>query len=439
MTSREGASGPSGGVDAEVERQLDAMRDGTVEFYGEDELRPRLAEALRAGRPLRVKFGMDPSAPDIHLGHTVVLSKLRRFQELGHLPIFLVGDFTARIGDPTGKRKTRPPLSAEEVRANAATYVEQAGHVLDVERAEIRMNSEWMDALAPAEWIRLCSHYTVARLLERDDFAKRYAAGEPIAVHEFLYPFAQAYDSVALRADVELGGTDQTFNLLMAREIQRAYGQPAQAVLTHPLLVGTDGAEKMSKSLGNAIGITEAPEEMYGRLMSISDELMLEYHERLRGVAAAGDRAWEALRAARAELERGAGDPLAFKHALAGALVSRFHGSDAARDAAERFRRVVQRKELPDDIPERRVEAGADGRRGLLEVLEEIGLTRSRGEARRLVAQRAVSLDGARVGDPGLHLGPGSYLLQVGKRRFARVEVRGPAGSGPGSRTGKCT
>jgi len=439
MTSGGGGpgDGASGGpIDAEVERQLAAIREGAVEFYGEEDLRPRLVEALRAGRPLRVKFGMDPSAPDIHLGHTVVLSKLRRFQDLGHVPIFLVGDFTARIGDPTGKRKTRPPLSAEEVRTNALTYVEQAGRVLDVERAEIRFNSEWMDALAPAEWIRLCSHYTVARLLERDDFARRYAAGEPIAVHEFLYPFAQAYDSVALHADVELGGTDQTFNLLMAREIQRAYGQPAQAVLTHPLLVGVDGVEKMSKSLGNAIGVTDAPEQMYGRLMSISDALMLEYHERLGGVLGAGGDgdgagaggAWASLRADRAELERGAGDPLAFKHALAHALVSRFHGPDAARDAAERFRSVVQRRELPDDIPERRLEAGEDGRRGLLEVLEALGFTSSRGEARRLVAQRAVSLDGARVEDPALHLGPGSYLLQVGKRRFARLEIRSPAG-----------
>lgn len=424
-----GASGGSEAIAAEVERQLAAVRDGAVEFYGEEDLRPRLAEALRAGRPLRVKFGMDPSAPDIHLGHTVVLSKLRRFQDLGHVPIFLVGDFTARIGDPTGKRKTRPPLSAEEVRANATTYVEQAGRVLDVDRAEIRFNSEWMDALAPAEWIRLCSCYTVARLLERDDFARRYAAGEPIAVHEFLYPFAQAYDSVALRADVELGGTDQTFNLLMAREIQRAYGQPAQAVLTHPLLVGTDGVEKMSKSLGNAIGITDAPDQMYGRLMSISDELMLEFHERLgAAVGGSADGEWEPLRAARAGLARGAGDPLAFKHALAHALVSRFHGARAAHDAAERFRSVVQRGELPDDIPERRLDVGEDGRRGLLDVLEALGLTSSRGEARRLVTQRAVSLDGARVEDPALHLGPGSYLLQVGKRRYARVEIRPPAG-----------
>ena len=407
----------AGETAAEVERQLVVIREGSAEFYGEEELRVRLAEALAEGRPLRVKLGLDPSAPDIHLGHSVVLSKLARFQELGHTPIFLVGDFTARIGDPTGKKKTRPALSAEEVKANAETYVAQAGLVLDVERAEVRFNSEWMDALSPADWVRLCSHYTVARLLERDDFSKRYAAGEPIAVHEFLYPFAQAYDSVALRADVELGGTDQTFNLLMAREIQRAYGQEAQAVLTHPLLVGTDGSEKMSKSLGNAIGLSEAPEQIYGKLLSISDSLMLDYYDLLHGGS------WPELAEARAELAAGRGDPLAFKHDLAGRLVARFHGEAAAEAGREHFRRVVQRKQLPDEIPERRLGLGPEGRRGLLELLHELGLAPSRGEARRLVAQRAVSLDGQKVEDPGLFLGPGAYLLQVGKRRFARLEL----------------
>ena len=251
-------------VQKEIDRQLAVMRDGAVDFFGEAELRERLATSLAEDRPLRVKLGLDPSSPNIHIGHTVVLKKLERFQQLGHVPIFLVGDFTARIGDPSGKKKTRPALTEEQVKRNAATYVEQAGVLLDVARAEIRFNSEWMDELSSQDFVRLCSHYTVARLLERDDFAKRYAAGEPIAVHEFLYPFAQAYDSVALRADVELGGTDQTFNLLMAREIQRDYGQAPQAVITHPLLVGTDGADKMSKSLGNAIGISDPPEDIYG-------------------------------------------------------------------------------------------------------------------------------------------------------------------------------
>lgn len=404
-------------IDAEVERQLEVMRDGAVDFYGEAELRPRLARALAEKRPLRIKFGMDPSAPDIHVGHTVVLTKLRRFQELGHTPIFLVGDFTARIGDPSGKKKTRPALSAEEVEANAATYVEQARRVLDVDRAEVRFNSEWMDALSPADIVRLCSHYTVARLLERDDFAKRYAAGQPIAVHEFLYPFAQAYDSVALRSDVELGGTDQTFNLLMAREIQRDYGQPPQAVLTHPLLVGLDGSEKMSKSLGNAIGVTEPPSEMYGKLMSISDALMLDYYDRL----AAGD--WGELQGDRSALGEGGGDPLAFKHALAERLVTRFHGAEAAREAAEGFRKVVQRGAEPDEIPRHAVSLGDDGRLGLLVLLEQLGFVKSRGEARRLVGQGAVHLDGTAVDDPTLHLEAGSYRVRVGKRKWADVDL----------------
>ena len=278
---------------AEVERQLEEMRSGAVDFFGEEELRTTLAEALKRKRPLRVKLGMDPSAPDLHLGHTVVLQKLRRFQELGHTPIFLIGDFTARIGDPSGRKKTRPALDPEQIAENARTYVDQAGRLLDVERAEIRFNSEWMDRMAPSDFVRLCSRGTVARLLERDDFAKRYASGEPIAVHEFLYPFVQAYDSVALESDVELGGTDQTFNLLMAREIQRDYGQAPQAVITHPLLVGIDGSEKMSKSLGNTIGITEPPEEIYGKTMSISDALMLEYFDLLEAgqVGGSGARA----------------------------------------------------------------------------------------------------------------------------------------------------
>jgi tyrosyl-tRNA synthetase len=290
------------------------MREGAVEFYGADELRERLEQRLRAGRPLRVKLGMDPSAPDLHLGHTVVLQKLRRFQDLGHTPIFLVGDFTARIGDPSGRKKTRPALGEEEVKRNAASYVEQAGRVLDVGRAEVRFNSEWMQRMSSTEIVQLCSRYTVARLLERDDFAKRYKAGDPISVHEFLYPFVQAYDSVALEADVELGGTDQTFNLLMAREIQRDYGQPAQAVITHPLLVGLDGREKMSKSLGNTIGITEPPESIYGKLMSISDQLMLDWFDAL---SAGG---WSDLQEDRARLGGEGGDPHAFKHALARAV-----------------------------------------------------------------------------------------------------------------------
>jgi len=405
--------------DREVERQLEVIRDGAVEILGEEDLRGALARSIASKKPLRVKLGMDPSAPDLHLGHSVVLHKLRRFQDLGHTPIFLVGDFTARIGDPSGKKSTRPALDAEQVAANAETYVAQAGHVLDVDRVEVRFNSEWMDRMGPSDFIRLCSHGTVARLLERDDFSKRYDAGEPIAVHEFLYPFVQAYDSVALESDVELGGTDQTFNLLMAREIQRAYGQAPQAVITHPLLVGIDGSgEKMSKSLGNTIGITEPPEEIYGKCMSISDTLMLEYFDRLEAGA------WPDLVPERKRLEAGAGDPLAFKHALARSLVERFAGAEAADRAADHFEQVIKRKEIPDEVPETSCAVGPDGDAGLLEVLEAADLVSSRSEARRLVTQRAVQLDGDRVEDPTLRLPPGSYLVKVGKRRFARITLR---------------
>ena len=405
-------------IQREADRQLEAMREGAIEFYGGEELRERLEQRLHAGRPLRVKLGMDPSAPDLHLGHTVVLRKLRRFLELGHTPIFLVGDFTARIGDPSGRKKTRPALGEAEVERNAASYVEQAGRVLDVSRAEVRFNSEWMQRMSSTEIVKLCSRYTVARLLERDDFAKRHKAGDPISVHEFLYPFVQAYDSVVLEADVELGGTDQTFNLLMAREIQRDYGQPAQAVITHPLLVGLDGREKMSKSLGNTIGITEPPESMYGKLMSVSDRLMLDYFDAL----AAGE--WSDLQPERARLAGEGGDPHAFKHALASRVVERFHGRQAAEEAAQHFRRTVQEREAPADLPETVLELGDGGVLGLLEILERAGLTPSRSEARRLVGQRAVAIDGAPVADPALRLSPGVYLIKVGKRRFAKVRLR---------------
>lgn len=403
---------------AEVDRQLEVMGQGAESFIGEEDLRPRLEKALKEGRPLRVKLGMDPSAPDLHLGHTVVLEKLRLFQELGHTPIFLIGDFTARIGDPTGKKKTRPALDEAEVAANAQTYVDQVSKVLDIEAAEIRRNSEWMDAMSPTELVRLCARFTVARMLERDDFAKRYAAGEPIAVHEFLYPLVQAYDSVALEADVELGGTDQTFNLLVGRDIQRDYGQPAQAVLTHPLLVGTDGTEKMSKSLGNTIGVTDAPEEMYGRAMSVSDDLMLTYIECLSFGR------WPELETMAAKLGGGEGHPLETKQALAAAVVERFHDAAAAQSAADHFRQVVQRKELPDDIPEVVLSLDGGSDLGLVEIVRQGLALASNGEARRLVGQGAVRIDGDVVKDPALRLASGSYLVQGGKRRFAQVKLQ---------------
>jgi tyrosyl-tRNA synthetase len=400
----------------EVERQLAIMREGAVDFYGEEELAERLEARLAQRRPLRVKLGMDPSSADLHLGHSVVLMKLRRFQELGHTPIFLVGDFTARIGDPSGRNKTRPALDLEQVRTNAETYVAQVARILDVERVEVRFNGEWMDRMAPSDFVRLCSHTTVARMLERDDFARRYAAEVPIFIHEFLYPFVQGYDSVALEADVELGGTDQTFNLLMGREIQRTYGQAPQAVITHPLLIGLDGHEKMSKSLGNSIGITDAPEDMYGKVMSLPDEVMGDWCR----ILSSGE--WDDLSGALARLAEGEGDPMALKHDLAGRIVTRIHDAAAAGAAAETFRRVVQRKEVPDEMPLVELEQGG---LKLFELLVEADLAPSRSEARRLVQQGAVSLDGERQKDPTRALEAGECVVQVGKRRFARVRIPG--------------
>lgn len=394
----------------EVDRQLVLFAENAVDFYGRQALRPLLARALRSGEPLRVKLGMDPSAPDLHLGHTVVLNKLRTFQRLGHTPIFLIGDFTAGIGDPSGRSKTRPPLDREQIRANASTYVEQVSKILDVDRGEVRFNSEWMDELTPQDFVRLCSHQTVARLLERDDFAKRYADGTPIFAHELLYPFVQGYDSVVLEADVELGGTDQTFNMLMAREVQRAYGKPAQAVITHPLLVGTDGVEKMSKSLGNYIGITEAPEEIFGKVMRVSDEALVDYVSILSAAE------WGDLESA------DGGDPMGLKKEVARRLVERYHGAAAAAGAMDHFQRVVQAREVPEDIPETRIALNGARDLGLLELLEQLSLISSRGEGRRLVKQGGVSIDGEVVSDPTLRLSaaPRARLLRVGKRRFAR-------------------
>jgi tyrosyl-tRNA synthetase len=403
----------------EVARQLEVMREGAVDIYGEEELAERLAKRLAEGRPLRVKLGMDPSSPDLHLGHSVVLMKLRRCLDLGHTPIFLVGDFTARIGDPSGRNKTRPALGVDEVRENAKTYVSQVARLMDVSKVEVRFNGEWMDSMTPSDFVRLCSQVTVARMLERDDFAKRYASEVPIFVHEFLYPFVQAYDSVALEADVELGGTDQTFNLLMGREIQRAYGQEPQAVITHPLLVGIEGQEKMSKSLGNSVGITEAAEEMYGKVMSIPDTAMAEWCRLL----SAGE--WGDLAREIAGLAEGEGNPMALKHGLAHRIVARLHDADSAAAAQRHFERVVQRKEIPDDVPEVAVSRSGRAEIKLVDLMSELSLAPSKSEARRLIQQGAVSLEGERCGDPTLAVGEGSWLIRVGKRRFARVQVGG--------------
>ena len=405
-------------VASEVERQLSLFDRDAIGFFGREDLAARLAVAIAEDRPLRVKLGLDPSAPDLHLGHTVVLHKLRTFQDLGHTPIFLVGDFTAAIGDPSGRSKTRPLIAREQIEQNARTYVDQIARVLDVERAEVRFNSEWMDALSTADFVRLCSHYTVARLLERDDFAKRLASGTAIFAHELLYPFVQAYDSVALEADVELGGSDQTFNMLMAREVQRDYGQPPQAVITHPLLVGTDGTEKMSKSLGNYVGVTEPPNEIFGKVMSISDLALLQYVEYL------GNGEWEDLLPSRDALKEGEGDPMGLKKEVARRLVARYNGEEAGTAALDHFQRVVQARELPDDIPE--VSLSLDGRPDLsvLEVLEQLRLTASRGASRRVARQGGLAVDGERVDDPTRRLSAGTYLIRVGKRKFARLTLR---------------
>ena len=401
-------------LEREVERQIERIQLGSVDFVGEVELRVRLAEAIRERRPLRVKLGMDPSAPDLHLGHTVVLEKLRIFLELGHTPIFLIGDFTARIGDPTGKKKTRPPLDEATVQENARTYVEQVRRVLDVARAEIRFNDEWMSRFTPADFVRLCSRYTVARMLERDDFAKRLREETPISIHELLYPLVQAYDSVALEADVELGGTDQLFNLLVGREIQRDYGQRPQAVVTQPLLVGTDGHEKMSKSLGNTIGITDAPANAFGKTMSIPDGAIADWSKVL------GFGAWADLEAS---ARSGGEPPMALKRALARRIVARLHGEAAAEAAAEHFRRVIQEGERPSDLPRVTMGKASPDGVGLLDALRMAFSLASNGEARRLVAQGAVQIDDRIERDAARRLPEGRYIVRAGRRRFAELVV----------------
>ena len=395
-----------------AEEALAELRRGTEEIVREEEL----LERLRTGRPLRVKAGFDPTAPDLHLGHTVLLNKLRRFQDLGHEAIFLIGDFTAMIGDPSGRSATRPPLTRDEVIENARTYEEQIYKILDPERTLVMFNSSWMGEMDAAGLIRLAARWTVARMLERDDFAKRYAEGRPIAIHEFLYPLIQGYDSVALKADVELGGTDQKFNLLVGRELQRDYGQPPQVIMTLPILEGLDGVQKMSKSLGNYVGITEPPEEQFGKLMSISDTLMWRYYELLSFRPAAE------IERLRREVEAGR-NPMEVKFELAEELVGRFHGAEAARRAKETFIARFRRHELPEDLPETTV-AAPGGRIRLANLLKEAGLVPSTSEALRMIRQGAVRIDGERVSDTALEIGAGGvHIYQVGKRRFARVRV----------------
>ncbi|CAI06619.1 tyrosine--tRNA ligase [Aromatoleum aromaticum] len=394
----------------DVQAALELIKRGAEELLVEAEL----VEKLESDRPLRVKAGFDPTAPDLHLGHTVLLNKLRHFQELGHQVMFLVGDFTAMIGDPSGKNATRPPLSREQILENARTYQEQVFKILDPDKTEICFNSSWMESLGTAGMIRLASRYTVARMLERDDFAKRYAGGQAIAIHEFLYPLCQGYDSVAMRADVELGGTDQKFNLLVGRELQKHDRQAPQCVLMMPLLEGLDGVNKMSKSLGNYIGITEAPREIFGKIMSISDSLMWRYFDLLSFHPAVE------IARYRAEVEGGR-NPRELKVLLAQEIVARFHSHAAAEDALADFEARFQRGVLPDDIPEVNVVVG-DGGLPVFQVVKQAGLTGSTSEALRMIEQGAVRLNGERVEDKGLVLQRDqTVVLQVGKRKFASV------------------
>ncbi|MBX3663283.1 MAG: tyrosine--tRNA ligase [Burkholderiales bacterium] len=395
-----------------IDRQIEIIRHGCDELLREAELREKLA----AGRPLRIKAGFDPTAPDLHLGHTVLINKLRQFQELGHHVLFLIGDFTGMIGDPTGKNATRPPLTREEVARNAETYTEQVFRILDRSRTEVVFNSAWMDSMSAVDMIRLAASHTVARMLERDDFSKRYHGNQPIAIHEFLYPLVQGYDSVALKADVELGGTDQKFNLLMGRELQKHHGQAPQCILTMPLLEGLDGVNKMSKSLGNYVGIQEAPNEIFGKLMSVSDELMWRYIELLSFEALETIRGWR-------DEVRGGRNPRDIKVMFAQEIVTRFHGADAARAALDDFEARFRRDELPADMPEVKLSAGDDGL-PIAAVLKQAGLTPSTSDALRMLAQGGVKLDGEKISDKSLKLVAGTTaVLQVGKRKFARVTV----------------
>lgn len=397
----------------ELEEQLAIIRRGADEILLEDDLRERLG----SGHPLRIKAGFDPTAPDLHLGHTVLLNKLRQMQELGHRILFLIGDFTGRIGDPTGKTATRPPLTEEDIWENAATYKEQVFRILDPERTEVVFNSSWTNELGAAGIVQLAARHTVARMLERDDFDKRYRAGQPIAIHEFLYPLIQGHDSVVLRADMELGGTDQKFNLLVGRELQKQYGQPPQVILTMPILEGLDGIQKMSKSLGNYIGVQDPPEEMFGKIMSISDPLMWRYYELL---------SWRPLAeiaALRSVAESGQRNPRDIKFELGEELVRRFHGDQAAALARHRFIERFQRHQLPEELPEVAVQCGVDGLL-LPNVLKDASLVASTSEARNLLRQGGVRVDGLRVEDPEhrFHVGD-QHVFQVGKRRVARVRM----------------
>ena len=397
-----------------IEEQLSFLKKGTVDLIRDEDLQKKLERSAKTGKPLRVKLGLDPTAPDIHIGHTVVIRKLKAFQELGHTVIFLIGDFTGMIGDPSGKNVTRPPLSREEINANAETYKAQMFKLLDPDKTELRFNGEWMDKFGAADFIKLCAKTTVRQILERDDFAKRLEEEKPISLHELLYPLVQGYDSVALNADVELGGTDQKFNLLMGRNLQREYDQEPQVIITTPLLEGLDGVNKMSKSLNNYIGIDEPPNEMFGKVMSITDDLMWRYYELLT------DATVDDLNVLKFKAQSGDENPRDLKVTLAKQIIKDFHGWEAADDAEEEFERRFVKKEMPDEIEERTIEGGVHR---LADLLAQTGLANSKGDARRLIEQGGVKVNGekASAANAEINISGDGVLLQVGKLKFLKV------------------
>jgi tyrosyl-tRNA synthetase len=401
-----------------VDEQLRYLKKGVAEIIPEEELRQKLTNSMNTGKPLRVYLGVDPTAPDIHLGHTVVLRKLKHFQDMGHTAIFLIGDFSAMIGDPTGQSETRPPLSREQVEINAKTYLAQVYKILDPQKTEVRYNSEWLGNMSSYDVVRLCGHYRLARMLEREDFRSRLDKNLPIAVHELLYPLLTAYDAVMLRSDVELGATEQKFNILVHREIQREYGLSPQVVVTMPILVGLDGERKMSKSLGNYVGITEAPGEMFGKMMSIPDELMWSYYELVT------DRTPQEIAELKKEVQGGKLHPMDAKMRLAEEVVSGFQGSEAGKRAAENFQRVFRDRQTPEEAPVQKMAQGQAKK--LAALLMEMKLAPSKSEAERLIKQRGVEIDGVCVEDPRKEIDlsqPGQFLLRVGKKKFVRVVV----------------
>jgi tyrosyl-tRNA synthetase len=401
-----------------VAEQLAYLKKGVAEIIPEAELAAKIEASLKTGKPLRVYLGVDPTAPDLHLGHTVVLRKLKHFQDLGHTTVFLIGDFSAMIGDPTGVSETRPPLTREQVDANAKTYLEQVYKILDREKTEVRYNSEWLSKMSAEDVVRLCSHYRLARMLEREDFRSRLQNNQPISVHELLYPLLTAIDAVKLQSDVELGATEQKFNLLVHREIQREYGLPGQAILTMPILVGLDGSRKMSKTLGNYIGITESPGEIFGKIMSISDELMWSYYELVT------DRAPQEIAALRKEVSGGALHPMDAKMRLAQEVIADFHGEDAARKAAENFQRVFRDRQAPVESAIEKLPRGPAKK--LTALLVDLKMAPSKAEAERLIKQKAVEIDGVTVDDPRKDIDlskPAEFLLRAGKKKFLRIVV----------------